>query len=373
MSDPRIDKLAQVLVHYSVAAKPGQLVGISGAPFSPQALPLMEAVLREVYRAGAHPIPYMQVPSTEGFDRIFFGEANDDQLKFREPWAEQMIRSLDCDIGIMASTNTRRLSGADSSRMSIASRAMHDLVTLYFKRAAEGSLRWVLCATPTAAYAQDAEMSLPEFEDFVFGCTYADQEDPVSTWRSISETQSALVKRLAGKRSVAVKGPHVDLTFSIEDRVFINCDGRVNMPDGEIFTGPVEESVNGWIESSFPAIFRGVEVGQVRLVLKEGKVIEADAEKHQEHLLAMLDTDPGARRLGEFGIGTNNQITLFTKNMLFDEKIGGTVHFALGAAYPETGAKNESSIHWDLLCDMRKGGQIIVDGKLLYESGRFLD
>jgi aminopeptidase len=373
MSDPRIDKLAQVLVHYSVAAKPRQLVGISGYPFSPQVLPLMEAVVREVYRAGAHPIPYMQVPNTEGFDRIFFGEANDDQLKFREPWAEQMIRSLDCDIGIMASTNTRRLSGADSSKMSIASRAVRDLVTLYFKRAAEGSLRWVLCATPTAAYAQDAEMSLPEFEDFVFGCTYADQEDPVSTWRSMSETQSVLVKRLAGKRSVSVKGPHVDLTFSIEDRVFINCDGRANMPDGEIFTGPVEESVNGWIESSFPAIFRGVEVGQVRLVLKEGRAVEADAEKHQDHLVAMLDTDEGARRMGEFGIGTNDRIAVFTKNMLFDEKIGGTVHFALGAGFPETGAKNESSIHWDLLCDMRHGGQILVDGKLFYESGRFLD
>ena len=373
MSDPRIDKLAQILVQYSVAVKPGQRVGIGGAPFSPQALPLMEAVLREVYRAGAHPIPSLQVLQTEGFDRIFFGEANDVQLKFREPWAEEMIRSLDCDIGIMASTNTRRLSGADSSKMSIASRAMRDLVTLYFKRAAEGSLRWVLCATPTAAYAQDAEMSLPEFEDFVFGSTYADQEDPVSAWKSLSETQAALVKRLAGKRSVVVKGPHVDLAFSIEDRVFINCDGRFNMPDGEIFTGPVEESVNGWMESSFPAIFRGVDVGQVRLVLKEGKVIEADAEKHQEHVTAMLDTDEGARRIGEFGIGTNNQIAIFTKNMLFDEKIGGTVHFALGAAYPETGAKNESSIHWDLLCDMRKGGQIIVDGKLFYESGRFLD
>ena len=373
MSDPRIDKLAQVLVRYSVAAKPQELVGISGAPFSPQALPLMEALLREVYRAGAHPIPYLQVPSTEGFDRIFFSEANDDQLKFRQPWTEQMLRSLDCDIGIMASTNTRRLSRADSSKMSIASRAVSDLVSLYFKRAAEGSLRWVLCAAPTAGYAQDAEMSLPEFEDFVFACTFADQEDPVSMWRSISETQSALVKRLAGKRSVAVKGPHVDLTFSIEDRVFINCDGRLNMPDGEIFTGPVEESVNGWMESSFPAIFRGVDVGQVRLVLKEGKVIEADAEKHQEHVTAMLDTDEGARHIGEFGIGTNNQITLFTKNMLFDEKFGGTVHFALGAGYPETGAKNESSIHWDLLCDMRDGGQITVDDKLFYESGRFLD
>jgi len=372
MNDPRIDRLAEILVRYSTRVKSGDLVGIRACPFSREALPLMEAVFREVLRAGGHPYPYFQTRYIEGLDRILYTEGSDDQLQYLEPWAEQMTRCLDCDIIIMAATNTRSLSGVDSSRIALHSRARAELFNLYLKRAAAGDLRWVIAPMPTSAYAQDAEMSLGEFSDFVFASIYADQDDPIAAWQQLSKYQAKLVRKLAGKDNVTVQSPHVDLTFSIRGRSFVNCDGECNMPDGEIFTCPVEDSVNGWMHSSFPAIYKGVDVGQVRLRFEAGRVVEAESEKNQSHLTEILDTDEGARRIGEFGIGTNDRIKVFTKNMLFDEKIGGTIHLALGTSYPETGGENQSGIHWDLLCDMREGGIIIADGKRIYESGRFV-
>jgi aminopeptidase len=334
MTDPRIDRLAEILVRYSTRVTSGDLVGIMGYPFSRKALPLMEAVFREVLRAGGHPYPYLETRYTEGLDRIFYAEGSDDQLQYLEPWTE--------------------------------------LFNLYLKRAAEGALRWVIALMPTRAYVQEAEMSLSEFSDFLFASTYADRDDPIAVWEQISDRQAELVKKLAGKDKVAVQSPHVELTFSIQGRTFVNCDGECNMPDGEIFTCPVEDTVNGWMQSSFPSIYKGVDVGQVRLAFDGGRVVEAESEKHQSHLMKMLDTDEGARRIGEFGIGTNDQIKVFTKNMLFDEKIGGTIHLALGTSFPETGGVNKSGIHWDLLCDMREGGIITADGKRVYESGRFV-
>jgi aminopeptidase len=214
-------------------------------------------------------------------------------------------------------------------------------------------------------------MSLSEFSDFVFASTYADREEPLAAWIHLSETQAKIVKKLAGKRTVTVQGPYIDMRFSIEDRTFINCDGKLNMPDGEIFTCPVENSITGWMETSFPALHMGVDVGRVRLGLENGRVEQAEAEKNQDYLSAMLGIDDGARRVGEFGIGTNEQIKSITRNMLFDEKIGGTIHLALGASYPQAGGVNQSAIHWDFLCDMRQGGIITIDGKRIYESGRF--
>jgi len=372
MNDPRIDRLAEILVRYSTKVKSGDLVGIMGYPFSPEALPLMEAVFREVLRAGGHPYPYLEARYTEGLDRLLYTEGSDDQLQYLEPWAEQMIRSLDCDIIIMAATNTRALSAVDSSKIALHSRARAELFNLYLKRAAEGDFRWVIAPMPTSGYAQDAEMSLSEFADFVFASTYVDRDDPIAAWEQLSKYQAELVKKLAGKDKVTLQSPQVDLSFSIRGRTFLNCDGECNMPDGEIFTTPVEDTVSGWMQSSFPAIYKGVDVGQVRLGFKEGRVVEAESEKNQSHLIEILDTDEGARRIGEFGIGTNDQIKVFTKNMLFDEKIGGTIHLALGTSYPETGGVNQSGIHWDLLCDMREGGIITADGKRVYESGRFV-
>ncbi|RME37344.1 MAG: aminopeptidase, partial [Thermoflexia bacterium] len=242
----------------------------------------------------------------------------------------------------------------------------------YLQRGATGELKWVVTLYPIPAYAQEADMSLREYEDFVFAACFCDQEDPVSRWREVHEHQQRLVDWLKGKREVRIVGPNADLTLSIEGRIFINCDGRNNMPDGEIFTGPVEESARGWVRFTYPAITGGREVEGIELWLEEGRVVRATARKNEEYLLKMLDTDPGARYIGEFAIGTNPNIRRFTKSILLDEKIGGSFHLALGAGYPETGSRNESAIHWDMICDMRDGGEIWVDGELFYRNGEFV-
>jgi len=225
---------------------------------------------------------------------------------------------------------------------------------------------------PTAAHAQDAQMSLTDFENFVFRATFCDQEDPVAAWRAVSERQQRIVDHLAGKREVVVTGPDVDLRLSIAGRTFVNSDGRRNMPSGEVFTGPVEDSVEGWARFRYPAIHNGRAVEGIVLRFEGGRVVEATAERNQDYLLAMLDTDEGARRLGEWAIGTNDRIDRFIGNILYDEKIGGTIHMAVGAGYPETGSQNRSALHWDMICDMRGGGRITVDGEPFYDSGRFL-
>jgi len=239
------------------------------------------------------------------------------------------------------------------------------------RRSAAGELRWVGTLFPTNAYAQEADMSLSEFQDFVYGACHVDKADPSAEWRKVSLEQQRLVDWLKGKDQLRVQGPSVDLTLSIAGRTFINSDGKRNMPSGEIFTGPVEDSVNGWVRFSYPAIVAGREISGVELVFEEGKVVRASAEKNEEFLLSALESDEGARYLGEFAIGTNYGIDRFTKNILYDEKIGGTIHMALGSGYPETGSKNKSSIHWDMICDMRNGGKIFADGELIYDTGDF--
>jgi aminopeptidase len=239
------------------------------------------------------------------------------------------------------------------------------------QRQASGALRWTLTQVPTAASAQDAGMSLTEYEDFVYSAGRIDARDPVAYWQKFSKEQQRLVDYLKGKDKVEVKGDNVDLMLSIKGRTFINADGKKNFPDGEIFTGPVEDSVNGWIRFTYPAIYRSREVEDVRIEFENGKVVNATASRGQDYLTATLDTDKGARYLGEFAIGTNEGVKLFTRNILFDEKIGGTMHVAFGAGYPDTGSHNESSVHWDMICDMRSGGEIYVDGKLFYKNGKF--
>jgi aminopeptidase len=332
----------------------------------------MGLVFRETIEAGAYPHPMIFPGLTEEFDYILYSEGSEAQVGRADPTYALIAHSFQCDIRILSEVNTRRLSRVDPSRVPMHLGAHSELMRLYRERSARQDLRWVLCGFPTTGYAQNSEMSLPQFEDFVFSATFADRPDAASAWRETSAEQARWVDWLNGKSRVEVRGKHLDLAFSIQGRSFISCDGRENMPDGEIYTGPVEDSVNGWLESSFPAIYLGVDFGRVTIKLEGGVVVEAEAEKNKDRFTKLLETDEGARRLGEFGIGTNRQIQTFTKNMLFDEKIGGTIHAALGAGYPETGATNHSAIHWDLLCDMRDGGQIIVDGQLFYDSGKFL-
>jgi aminopeptidase len=366
MADPRVERLAKLLVNYCVEVKPGDKVMLRG--MSP-AMPLVAETFREVLRAGGHP---MLVWEDDIFNEIFLSEASDEQLAFVQPPLSLMYETFDCLISIRGASNTRSLSGIDPARQAKRQSATKPIMETYMKRSAAGQLRWVGTMFPTPAYAQEADMSLRDYEDFVYRACYADKEDPVAEWLKLRQNQQKLVDWLKGKKEVVVKGPNADLKLSIEGRTFINSDGTRNMPSGEIFTGPVEDSVNGWVRFTYPAIYAGREVTGVELRFENGKVVEASAKKNEAFLHSVLDTDAGARYLGEFAIGTNDGIDRFTKSILFDEKIGGTIHMAVGKGYPETGSHNDSAVHWDMICDMRDGGQIFVDGELFYENGRFL-
>ena len=365
MLDPRVAKQAQILTHYCLEVKPGDRIAVNGTVL---AEPLLLALQREILRAGGYPHVMARIP---GLDAIFMEEANDDQLQYVSPFFQIPIEQFEGLIRVEAAANTRQLSNVDPARIARRGKAMGPVMQTYMERQARGDLRWVVTLFPTPAHAQDAEMSLREFEDYAFGAMYADEEDPVERWQEVHRQQQRLVDWLEGKREVKVQGPDVDLELSIEGRRFVNSDGRNNMPSGEIFTSPVEDSINGWIRFSYPAIHTGVEVDGIELWFENGRITKASAAKNEAFLIQALDLDPGARYLGEFAVGTNTRIDRFIGNILFDEKLGGTIHLAIGAGYPETGGRNKSAIHWDMLCDMKAGGQIIVDGDLFYESGEF--
>jgi aminopeptidase len=366
MRDPRLEKLADVIVNYSVGVKKGNLVRIGGSVLS---LPLIKEMYRKVLAAGGNPFVRL---SSEETDEIFLKEASEEQLKFLSPIAIYEIEKVDCVIGIWASENTKGLSNVDPKNIGLSSSARKPMMDLYMNRSASGALRWAGTQYPTVASAQDGEMSLAEYEDFVFKAGLLDQPDPVAAWKAVSERQQRLTDFLNGKSDyhvVAANG--TDVRMSVAGMKWINCDGHHNFPDGEVFTGPVIDSVNGQINFSFPAVHHARECDGVKLTFKNGKVVEASADKGQDFLYSMLDMDGGSRFLGECAIGTNYNITRYTKSTLFDEKIGGTVHFALGAGYPETGNNNQSGLHWDMVVDLRKGGYIEIDGTKFNIDGRF--
>ncbi|RIK36619.1 MAG: aminopeptidase [Chloroflexi bacterium] len=365
MIDPRTQKLAHTLVHYCTSVRPGDWVLVRGHVV---ALPLVEEVVRAVTQAGGNPTVLL---SSEGLEEAFLAEANDEQLGWLSPLDELMAERLDVRIVIGGASNTRALTGVEPRNQQRWQQTQRPIRQAFMRRSAEGSHRWVGTLFPCPAYAQEADMSLRAYEDFVYAATYADQPDPVACWQQVHDTQQRLVEWLRGKEQVVVRGPNVDLTLSIAGRTFINSDGKRNMPSGEIFTGPVEESANGWVRFSYPAIRDGREVEGVEFTFQDGKVVAAKAAKNEDYLLSQLDSDAGARYLGEFAIGTNYQIQRFTKSILYDEKIGGTMHVALGAGYPETGSRNQSAIHWDFICDMRNDSEIWVDGELFYKNGQF--
>jgi aminopeptidase len=240
------------------------------------------------------------------------------------------------------------------------------------QRGADRSFKWVTTLYPTEGYAIEAEMSLSNFEDFVYHACHADQADPVAYWNKVETSQKKIIERIEGHDQVVLRGPNVDLSLSIKGRTFLNAAGKNNMPDGEVFSGPVEDSLNGFVRYSYPAIYSGVLVEGVELTFSEGKVTKALAEKNQPFLLEMLESDAGARYVGEFAIGTNYEIDRFSHNILFDEKLGGSFHMALGAGYPETGSKNKSVIHWDMICGMQKDAEILLDGEVVYKNGKFV-
>jgi aminopeptidase len=310
--------------------------------------------------------------SVEGQAAAFFKHASDSQLAWVSPLSEWVAESADCRIAIGAETNTRELSGVPPERQAKRREATRRLFEATLRRSAEGSHRWVYSIFPTNAYAADAEMSLAEFEGFYYHACLAEDPDPLHAWRRASEECKRLAEWAEGHEEVRVTAPGTDITLGIAGRRFIAADGKHNMPDGEFFTAPVEDSVEGEVSFQLPAMIAGREVAGVNLRFDAGKVVDARAERGEEYLVSLLDTDEGARRLGELGIGTNYGIDRGTRGVLLDEKMGGTVHMAVGASYPECGGENRSAVHTDLVCDLRRGGRIELDGKPLQQDGRFL-
>ncbi len=368
MRDQRLDKLASVLVGYSAGVKPGDLCRITGESVG---LPLLEAIYEQVLKAGGN--PFVSVLS-DAMEEAFYRVAGEAQLQYVSPISKFVVDTMDVSIGIWADENTKSMSNVDPRKQAAAAQARKPISRRFLERAAEGKLRWVGTQFPTQASAQDAEMSLREYEDFVFQGGLLHLDDPVAAWKKISARQQRLVDVLDKAREIRVVGRDTDLKLGVQGRKWINCCGHENFPDGEVFTGPIEDAVNGTIRYSFPAVHHGRECHDIELTFKAGKVVSARASKGEEFLLAMLEQDAGAKILGEFAIGTNFAIRQYTKNTLFDEKIGGTCHAALGAAYPETGGKNDSGLHWDMVCDLRQPGcRIEMDGKTILEAGRFVD
>ena len=366
MKDPRIANLAQILVGYSTKVGEGETCVIEG-PSAGE--PLIAAVYEEVLRAGGNPVVSM---SFEGQPATYYRGASDAQLEWISPLSQWAADEADCRIAIGADTNTRQLSGVAPERQSRRQAATRGLMQKTMERAAHGEHRWVYTLYPTNAYASDAEMSLEEFEDFYFRACLADDGDPLGAWKRASEECHRLAEWVQEREEIRIAGSGTDLRLGIAGRRFIAADGEHNMPDGEFFTGPIEDSAEGEVSFHLPAVIGGREVAGVRLRFEGGKVVDATADRGEEFLVDMLDTDEGARRLGELGIGTNYGIDRGTRDVLLDEKIGGTVHLAVGASYPETGGVNESAVHTDLVCDLRRGGRIEVDGELLQEDGRFV-
>jgi aminopeptidase len=363
--DSRADALAQILVRYSTRVGKDDVCVIQSTT---PAEVLVQAVYEEVLRAGG--LPILQV-STEGAQAAFFDLASDTQLDWIPPTSEWIAENADVRIGIMADVNARELSSTDPKKQARVSKARQGLMEATMRRSAAGEHRWALTLFPTHAYASEAGMSLRDYEDFYYAACLATDGEPVTAWERQSEEVKRLSGWIEGKEEVRVTAPGTDITLGVAGRTWIPCYGEHNMPDGEFFTGPVEDSVNGEISFSFPASYGGRTVSGVRLRFENGKVVDATAEQGEAFLVEMLDTDEGARRLGEIGIGTNYGIATGTKEILLDEKIGGTVHMAVGMSYPETGGSNASAVHWDMVCDLRTGGALVVDGVELQRDGQF--
>lgn len=360
MIHPIHEKYARLLVDYCCQVQTGENVSIN---VDTPAEPMARAVVREVLRAGA--IPHLHLSYPELLEDVL--ELAQDSYLASEPTLDlSEIKQLQSWIRIRAPHNSRALQNADKDKLARLLKRNRPVQNIRVRET-----KWLGTLYPTAAGAQAAGMSLSDYETFVYGAMFLFDDDPVAKWREIHGFQAKLIERLSTASEVQIKAEGTDLRLNVKGRTWINSDGHKNMPSGEVFTGPLEDSANGHITYSIPSAVNGVEVENIRLTFKDGKVVEARADKGDDLLQAQLQTDDGARFLGELGIGTNYNIQIPTKSILFDEKIGGTVHLALGQSYQETGGQNESAIHWDMICDLRQGGAVYLDGELFQENGEF--
>lgn len=366
MADPMVVKLAKVLVAYCLDIKKGDLLLIRGET---QTLPLVKEAFRQALRLGAH--PFVRFTSDE-IDEIFLKHGSRRQLEYVSPIAKFEMKTIDARLIIGGSTNTKTLASIDPQTFALRRRVTRPLMDRVFLKPSEGGVKWTYVYFPTNADAQEAGMSLGDWEDFVFKACLVNKRDPVREWKKLRDQQRTIVRRLSKVGALRFVSRGTDLTLSTKGRKWINSYGAQNMPDGEVFTSPIENSLQGTISFSFPSDRQGRIISDIRLTFKRGKVVKASASANQEFLNAALDTDRGAKFCGEISFGTNPGIRRFVHNTLFDEKIGGTIHLALGNSYGEAGGRNKSAVHWDMVTDMRSEGEVYGDGKLIYRKGRFL-
>lgn len=361
------EKYAQVLVDYSTDVKKGDLVLIRAS--SPAAENLVKAVYKRVLEKGANPIVRTSICDLSD---TFIKYASDEQLDFVDPISKMEYERVDKYISIGAPLNLKNMARADKTKLARRSKATRELSELLLSRSAKGEASWVIADVPTNALAQEAKMSFDEYSEFLFNACFLNLNNPVEKLQEMDKQQKKYCEYLDKCSKIRIVGEKTDITFSTKERKWISCSGLNNYPDGEVFTSPVEDSANGEIYFDFPAIYRGNEAHKIHLTLENGKVIKATAEKGEEFLNSMLGLDEGASFVGEIAIGTNEMIQDVTGNILFDEKIGGSIHMAVGASYPETGGKNTSGLHWDIIKNMKNGGEIFADDNLIYKDGKFL-
>jgi len=364
--DPRVARLADLIVDYSLELQPEQVFRIDGLEVaSPLALELYRAAIR----AGAFPYTGLGL---EGTLELLLEHGSTEQISYIAPHQWEEIEELDAIATIWSELNTRALSRVDPAKHSNYLAFQRRLHNRRWERIAAGEMRWCGTLFPTHAHAQDAGMSLTSYEDFVFSACHVDSENAAEHWRLVASSLQARAEALGEAKELRILGPDTDLRVSVDGRTWIAADGRYNMPDGEVFTSPVETVTEGEIRYTFPAIYHGREVEDIRLRFEGGRVVKGEAARGDDYLKTLLDMDEGARILGELAFGLNYEIDRFTRNILFDEKIGGTMHLALGSAFTQAGGSNTSGLHWDMICDLREDGEVYADGELIWKAGRFL-
>ena len=367
MRDPRVERLADLVVDYSLELRERQILRIDGRDV---AAPLAVALYRSALRAGA--LPYTNL-TLDGLAETLVAEGSDEQISYISPVQWHEIEAVDAVVTIWSETNTKSFSRADERKHTALIAAQRRLSNRRWERIAKGELRWCGTLHPSQAHAQDADMSLDEYEAFFFAACHTDHEDPVVHWRGTAGALAARAAELEPVEELRILGPDTDLRVVVAGRTWLPADGRFNLPDGEVFTSPVETETRGEIRYTFPAIFQGREVEDIRLRFEDGRVVQAEASRGDAYLARLLELDAGARVLGEVAFGLNYEIDRFTRNILLDEKIGGTIHLALGAGFAQAGGKNSSALHWDMICDLREEGEVYADGELVWKAGTFLE
>ena len=357
------EKQAKLIVKYAVEVQKDDSVLIQGPAI---AEPLIKEIYQQVLISGGHPILNLGLKDLQ---TIFFRFAKDHQLDHPSPYKKFLVEHIDCLIAILGAYNTRELTNIIPEKLARVSQANKEIAEIHSKRAASGDLRWNLSPFATSAQAQEASMSRLEYEDMILKTLFLDKDDPIKEWQSLSAVQQQYVEFLNGTEEIHILGEDIDLKLSVKGRTWINSDGKHNLPSGEVFTSPVEDSIVGHIRFKYPGIYSGQEIEDIQLILDEGKVTKASALKGEELLQTIIKTDPGAQQIGEIGIGTNSGVTQLTRNMLFDEKMSGTIHLALGRSFPETGGMNKSTIHWDILAQPE---EMYADGTLFWKNGKFI-